>query len=294
VKHSRLAAFALLLVATAWGATFALVKDVLSRIDPEPFIFYRFTLAGIVLLAIAAWRRVLTRKMLMPGIALGLLVFSGYWLQTEGLILISPARSAFLTGLYVVIVPFSDRVIFGSRVTRHAWIASLLAVAGTGLMIGGFDARPTAGDAMTLLCAAIFAVHVVLTSRYATAHSSIGLAAIQVLFVGLAAGPFALAATRPAFSTGVVLVIVFTAIVTTALAFAVLMWGQARVTATEAAVILSFEPVAASLVSIFWEGEPMTAAFLSGALLILGAMVISQLPDRHTSQASSHSSSRDV
>jgi len=74
----------------------------------------------------------------------------------------------------------------------------------------------------------------------------------------------------------IVIVILFTAIVTTALAFAALMWGQAHVSATEAAVILAFEPVAASLTSIIWDHEPMTRAFVMGALLILTAMIVSQ------------------
>ena len=82
---------------------------------------------------------------------------------------------------------------------------------------------------------------------------------------------------RSPWTPAIILAILFTAIVTTALAFAALMWGQARVSATEAAVILSFEPVAAAITSIAFYGEPLTAAFLVGALFILAAMVISQL-----------------
>ena len=74
----------------------------------------------------------------------------------------------------------------------------------------------------------------------------------------------------------VVIVIVFTAVVTTALAFTALMWAQAHVSATEAAVILAFEPVAASLTSILWDREPITVSFLAGATLILAAMIVSQ------------------
>ena len=108
-------------------------------------------------------------------------------------------------------------------------------------------------------------------------HSAVGLAAIQVLFVGLAAAPFTPFAQRPAWSASLIVVIAFTAIVTTALAFAALMWGQAHVSATEAAVILAFEPVAASITSIVWDREPITAGFLGGAVLILAAMIVSQV-----------------
>jgi drug/metabolite transporter (DMT)-like permease len=278
VKRNWLAAFAIMIVASAWGATFALIKDVLRSIAPEPFIFWRFTIAGLVLCAIAFHRRVLHRNLLAPGAILGTLVFIGYWAQTRGLLFISPSRSALLTGVYIVLVPFAELLLRRKRVPLTAWIASVLAVVGTSWLIGGFDSRPTAGDLLTLACALCFALHVVYTAEFTARHSAIGLAAVQVLVVGIAAiGPSAFA-PRPALSFHVVAVVLFTAIVTTALAFVALMWGQARVSATEAAVILSFEPVAASVVSIAFYGEPITRGTVIGGLLILAAMVVSQMP----------------
>jgi len=276
VKRAPLPAIAILLVAGAWGATFALVKDVLRSIAPEPFIALRFLLAGAILIVIAARRRALRRDLLAPGAVLGALLFLAYWGQTRGLIFISPSRSAFLTGLNVVMVPFADRLIRGRRPPLTAWIASVLAVVGTAWLIGGFDARPSLGDLLTLGCAAASALHVVYTSDYTSCHSATGLAAVQVLVVGLLALPVSFLTTRPVLSSKVVGVILFTAIVTTALAFVALMWGQARVTATEAAVILAFEPVAASITSIAFFGEPLTQGVVIGGMLILAAMVVSQ------------------
>jgi drug/metabolite transporter (DMT)-like permease len=278
VKRNRLAAFAIMVVAAAWGATFALIKDVLRSIAPEPFIFWRFTIAGLVLCAIAAHRRVLTRRVIAPGALLGMLVFLGYWAQTRGLLFISPSRSALLTGLYVVMVPFAELVLRRKRVPLTAWIAAVLAVLGTSSLIGGFDARPSAGDGLTLACAVCFALHVVYSADFTTRNSAAGLAAVQVLVVGLAAIVPSLFAPHPQASPEVVVVILFTAIVTTALAFVALMWAQARVSATEAAVILSFEPVAASITSIVFYAEPITRGVVIGGLLILAAMVVSQLP----------------
>lgn len=276
MKRHHLAALALFLTAAAWGASFTLVKNVLNRIAPEPYIFYRFTLAGVILLVLALARGGVTRILLRPAITLGVLVFVGYWLQTRALMLISPSRSAFLTGLYVVMVPFCDAVVYRVRVSARAWAGSVLALVGTGALIGGFDARPSWGDALTAGCAVLFAFHVILTARYSTQHSATGLAAVQILFVGLAAAPFSLFARRMPMTREVVIVIVFTAVVTTALAFTALMWAQAHVSATEAAVILAFEPVAASLTSILWDREPITISFIAGAILILAAMIVSQ------------------
>jgi drug/metabolite transporter (DMT)-like permease len=188
-----------------------------------------------------------------------------------------------------VMVPFFDGAVYGMRIRRKAWGASILAVIGTAVLIGGFDARPNLGDFLTLLCAGVFALHVVLSARYSAAHSPSGIAAVQVLFVGVLAAPPSFFASRMPMTAEVTIVIIFTAVVTTALAFAALMWGQARVTATEAAVILSFEPVAASITAVLWDREPITAAFICGALLILAAMVISQLPDATMRDDAPHS-----
>ena len=221
----------------------------------------------------------LPRATFRPGFILGMLVFIGYWCQTRGLVAISPSRSAFLTGLYVVLVPFCDRLLYRAPIDRSAWIGSVLAVIGTTVLIGGIDARPSWGDALTFVCAICFAMHVVLSAKYSAETSALALAAVQVLVVGLAAAPPSLFVPRPHITTHVAIVIVFTAVVTTTLAFVALMWGQARVTATEAAVMLAFEPVSASFTSIVLRREPLTLTFASGAALILAAMILSQLPE---------------
>ncbi|MDQ3281631.1 MAG: DMT family transporter [Acidobacteriota bacterium] len=270
-----LAVVALLATATAWGATFTLVKNTIARMSPEAFIACRFTLAGLILIVVA--HRRITRALIVPGLALGTLVFAGYWAQTRGLMTISPSRSAFLTGLYVVMVPFFQWRTTG-RPRLHVWVASVLAVIGTTILIGGgFSAHATFGDALTLFCAAAFAAHVVFSARWSTTENAAALAGVQVLFVGIAAAPLALFGPRTDWTPAIAITIAFTAIVTTALAFAALMWGQAHVSATEAAVILSFEPVAAAITSIAFEGEPLTILFVLGALLILAAMLLSQM-----------------
>ncbi|HVE70929.1 MAG TPA: DMT family transporter [Thermoanaerobaculia bacterium] len=294
----RLATLALLATAAAWGATFTMVKNVIAKMAPEAFIFWRFLVAAVVLLGVVFLRRRWRRgsamngtngtygtyeshsshrsheshASLLPGVILGLLIFGAYWTQTRGLMTISPSRSAFLTGLYVVLVPFLQ-----GKVKRNAWIAAGLALLGTIVLVGKPQGSAAIGDALTIACALFSAFHVVYAARFTTQDTATGLAAIQVAFVALAAAPFAAFSPPVAWSASIVSVILFTAIVTTALAFAALMWGQAHVSATEAAVILSFEPVAAAITSIAFYGEPMTAAFLIGAALILAAMLLSQL-----------------
>ena len=279
----HLAALALLATAAAWGATFTLVKSVITKMAPEAFIFWRFLVAAAILSGYVLWRNVgqasacpprwdRLKPVLHAGVILGLLIFAAYWTQTRGLMTISPSRSAFLTGLYVVLVPFLQ-----GKVKRNGWIAAILALAGTIALVGKPQGPAAIGDALTVICAIASAFHVIYAARFTTHETATGLAAIQVGFVALAAAPFAVFSPPVPWSASIVSAILFTAVVTTALAFAALMWGQAHVSATEAAVILSFEPVAAAITSIAFYGEPVTAAFAVGAALILAAMLLSQL-----------------
>jgi len=229
LKTHWLAVTALFFVATAWGATFTLVKSALAQIAPEPFILLRFTLAGAVLLLLALTLRQLPRAAIVPGAILGLVLFGAYWGQTRGLLTISPSRSAFLTGLYVVVVPFADRLLYATRIPIAAWIGSALALVGTTLLIGGFAARPTVGDALTIGCAVCSALHVVLSAKWSVDKPALGLAAVQVVVVGLAAAPASALAPRVVWSREVAFAIIFTAIVTTALAFVALRSEERRV-----------------------------------------------------------------
>ena len=277
MKKHWIAILILFVDATVWGMTFTLIKQILTHIAPTPFIFWRFTIGGIVLLIPALMARRVPRNVLAPGTLLGILVFLGYWLQTRGLMLITPSRSALLTGLYVVMVPFCDRFLYRARIPPVAWIGAVLAVIGTGLLIGGFDTRPQIGDVLTVMCAVCFSLHVILSAKYSVAASAIALAGVQVLVVGLVAAIPAATAPHTPMSRDVFLVILFTAIVTTAFAFVGLMWSQAQVSATEAAVILAFEPLAAAVTSVIYYGEPLTVGFVAGAMLIVAAMIVTQL-----------------
>src|SRR5689334_3076190 len=106
-----------LLVATAvWGATFVTVKDALAASDVFTFLALRFgvgAIAGVVLSAALRERR--ARSLLKPGLGLGVLLFGGYALQTLGLETTTPARSAFITGLTVIFVPFVSWRLNGKR-----------------------------------------------------------------------------------------------------------------------------------------------------------------------------------
>jgi drug/metabolite transporter (DMT)-like permease len=274
---------ALLLLTALWGTTFTFVHGVLRFVSPGVFLSARFATGLAILGAVALVRRDRPGpRFLRQGALLGLLLFLTFAFQTVGLRFTTPARSGFITGMSVLLVPFVCRFWLGRPVRRAAWVGVALAVAGLAALTrpfgGDVPATVRLGDALTAVCAVACALHIALLSEWSPRHPAIPFTALQ-LAVTLA-GALALAALEPrrldlaqggAVFAGTV---AFTGVVMTAGAYLVQTWGQARTTAVRAALIFTLEPVGAALFSHFYGGEPLVALdWLGGGLVVLGVVV---------------------
>jgi drug/metabolite transporter (DMT)-like permease len=273
---------ALLALTLAWGTTFHFVKAVLAVASPGLFLATRFAAATAALAllrlvrregpAAGAWR---------DGGLLGLLVLAGLALQTVGLRFTTPARSAFLTGLSVLVVPFVARFAYGRAVRAASWAGVALAVGGLALLTrplgDGIAAEVRLGDALTAACAIAFALQIVLTSEWSPRHP-LGPFVLAQVAVGLLGAVLLLPLDAPRLDAGglarLVATALFTGVPMTAGAFYVMAWAQRRTTAVRAALIFSLEPVSAALFSHFHGGERLsTADWAGGALVVLGVVV---------------------
>ena len=281
IDHTAVADLALLLLAIFWGTTFTLVKDALQVASPAVLLAARFGLATAVLGAIWLVRRDRGGPgLLRDGTLLGLAMLAGFALQTLGLRHTTPARSAFITGLCVVIVPFVARFALGRRVRGAAWAGALLAVVGLAVLTRPFSDGVSAavrwGDLLTLFCAVAYAAQIILTSEWSPRHPLVPFVTVQVgttLAGALVAIPFEGARVAPEGLARFGATVAFLGIVMTALGFFAMNWGQRHTSAVRAALIFSLEPVAAALFSHFYGGEPIgEAEIVGGALIVLGVL----------------------
>jgi drug/metabolite transporter (DMT)-like permease len=273
---------ALLVLTVGWGTTFVFVKEVLEVTSPGLFLVTRFAAAAATLAAVrlarptpaspGAWR---------DGGILGLLGLAGLVLQTAGLRYTTPARSGFLTGLSVLIVPFVARFALRRAVRPAAWAGVALAVLGLALLTrplgGGIGAAVRLGDGLTALCAVAFALQIALTSEWSPRHPLAVFVLAQVA-AGLAGALLLLPLDAPRLAPGglprLVATALFTGVAMTAGAFLVMAWAQRRTSAVRAALIFSLEPVAAALFSHLRGAEVLGAAdWAGGALVVLGVVV---------------------
>jgi drug/metabolite transporter (DMT)-like permease len=277
-SKTAVATFGLLIVTAIWGSTFVIVKHAVERMPVMDFLAWRFGIAAIVMAA-ARPRAVLTLDASgrRHGIVLGLALGGGYVAQTVGLQHTPASISGFITGLFVVFTPLCAAVLLRRRLDRMTWLAVVLATAGLGLIsLHGFSIG--GGEALTLLCALAFGLHIVGLGEWSSSSDASGLAVVQlttvaVLSIAIAA-PSSLAPPPDAAVWGAVLL---TAVAATALAFFIQTWAQAQLAPTRAAVVMTMEPVFAGIFGVAFGGDTLGARTIAGAVLVLVAMYTVEL-----------------
>jgi drug/metabolite transporter (DMT)-like permease len=280
-KHGVRADLALIVVSLIWGATFIVVKEALRDSSTLLFLALRFTLATV---ALAAVFRPLGGKfgkgVLLGGGLAGLLLFGAYAFQTFGLRYTSASKSAFLTGLFVVMVP-----LFGAPVARKLPSLSeilgvIVATVGMGLMtLKGASLRIELGDLLTLACAATYAIHILVLGHLAPRLSFQGLALTQVATAAALSLATFWWAEPPSirWTPQLLAAVAVTGLLATAFAFSVQTWAQRHTTPTRTAIIFALEPVFAWLTSFLVAGEVLSPRAAIGALLILAGMLTVEL-----------------
>lgn len=279
-RHERVAFTALLAVTAAWGSTFFLIKDILTRLPVADLLALRFGIASLALAAGAIGRLRLDAATLRSGTALGLLYGLAQILQTAGLAHTAASVSGFITGLYVVATPILAAVVLKTPIPRTTWLAVGLATIGLGVLsLQGFAVGY--GELLTLASAIVYAAHIVALSRLSDRSEAVTLALVQMVVITLCC---ALAALPGGFTlptgTGDWLIVVYLAVVAGALTMFLQTWAQALLDASRAAVIMALEPVWAALFAVSLGGESVTARMVVGGLAILAAIYLVELAPR--------------
>ena len=275
-----------------WGATFPAAKLGIDRIGVHPFMAWT-RLIGFVTILIAlpllARRediRGSLRRVLAPGLLLGSFIFVAYILQTEGLARTTATNAGFITGLYVVFVPILGLALFRQPVGLGIWVAVGLSVVGLVLLSVPEldDLRLRFGDLLVLLSAIAWAAHVVTLGRFVGRHpsgtlslSQMGWAALLHVIAALLLGT-GLRAQEAVTETWHLLIV--TGVLGSGVAYTLQVIAQTEISPSRAVVILAGESVAAAAFSALWLGERLQAHQWLGAMLVLGAMIVSELRAR--------------
>lgn len=285
MRSERLGLMALLVVTLVWGTTFPAMKLLSAQLDALQIIWWRFAIALLVLAPLWWGMR---RSELRWGALLGLLLFLAFWLQIEGLARTSSNRNAFVTGLNVLVVPIIAMLALGRRYGWQLWAACALACMGMALMFHE-DAPWNLGDSLTLASTVFYAIYILAleestrrtllrplrATRMAAVQASVMLGASSALL--WARGSELPLAQVHTLAPHALAALVYLGVLASVVVVTLQAWGQQRVDAMRSAIVFGLEPVFAALTAWAMLGETLGWSGLTGAALIIGGLVLSQL-----------------
>ena len=260
-----------------WGIAFPLAKLALADVSPMLFTSLRFVAATVLLLPAL---RHATSEEWRAGGWLGLLLALAFSFQTVGLDLTTASRSGFITALYIPFTPLIVATVFRRLPTAAAAAGISVAMIGMTLLTGPghLAGGPNTGDLLSLICAALFAAHMVATGFFARRHDVRRLMMTQIATAAVLTTLATPLLETPRLSATPLLigVVAYEAVLASIVAIRLQLAAQRVLSATYAALVYSLEPVLAAVAAMVLTGDRLTPLQWGGGGLILTG---SLLPD---------------
>ncbi len=272
----------MLLTAIIWGFAFVAQKSSMEVMGPFTFNTARFVLGASCLLLLlpllksrhgalgkAGWR---------SAAGMGVLLFLGSISQQIGLVSTTAGKAAFITGLYIVLVPLILSF-FGQLLSRSIWLAVALGLGGLYLLsMQGATIMPVTGDLWVLASALFFALHIVVIGRASLEHDALRLSIVQFYVCAVLSLIGMLLWEAPslqAISDGGI-EILYAGVLSVGIAYTLQVFAQIRVPPHAAALVLSLETVFGAIGGVWLLGEEMTLRMVIGAGLMMAAILVAQ------------------
>ncbi len=295
MSKSKSATLGVLFVSFIWGVEFVLIHNAIALLEPHSFNAVRFGIASLFVgLCMGYWkiRGGFNWRMLRHGCLLGLLLYLGFTFQTFGLLYTSVSNCGFITSLNVMLVPIIALFLLGERLRLLTVFGVGVAAAGLYFLTAAGDAPFNFGDLLTLICALMFALHIVYTGKYGREHGALALTLVQLLTVSVLSLGSALVSEdwQRLLDPGVVgnpdvlFAILVASILGTGLAVMIQTLAQGHLSSTRVALIYSLEPIFAALTAFLILNEQLPAAAGLGAAMILAGILLAELPTLRTKE----------
>jgi len=268
-----------------WGLTFPLIKIVLDDVSPNALVLSRF-LITLIFFFIFFRKQIkdIDSSGFRNGLILGIFLFIGFLTQTIGLKYTTASKSAFITGINIVLIPFTQMLIIKTKPNTGNIIGIIIVIAGLFFLTEIKYAAINIGDAVTFICAIAFAFHIVYLDKYSRKSNTVSLVFGQyvtmfvlslismVIFENILFQDFLF---RINYTSS--FIIIFTAFFSTFLAFYLAIKYQKFLTPVRAGLIYNMEQVTAVISSYFILNEIMNFNQITGAILITIGLIISEI-----------------
>jgi drug/metabolite transporter (DMT)-like permease len=287
-SHSSLGTILLLITTILWGTTFVITSQVTQIVPPMFYMGVRYLVGVIMFLPFIGRLRKLTKKHWKHAIIAGMLCWASFAFQTYGIMLTTATKSAFITGLNVIMVPIFVALIFHRKVGNKIWVATGLALLGVFVMsFSGLEGGFEWGDLLVLICDVFYAFYIIYLERHLKEIDPIGMAFIVVLVISVLS--FLLSGLVEDYSMifGVsrsqiftwthLVIILYMGIFATTIANITQTFGQKYISSTRTAIIFASEPLFAAFFAIVFGPDILTWQITVGGALILAGTLASTL-----------------
>lgn len=290
---------ALIAVTAVWGATFLIVHIAVQYSGPWFFVGVRFITAGIISAVLfARVLRGVTWKELRAGSAIGAMIFLGYGLQTVGLQTITSSTSAFITALYVPLVPILQWIVFRKPPRLLTWTGVACAFVGLILLAdpGSVGFVFGFGEIATIVSTLPIAVEIILIGWFAGRVHLGRVTVVQLLVAGLLAFlTMPLTGEQPPVFSWVWVAAAVALGAASCLIQVTMNWAQRSVSPTRATIIYAVEPVWAAIIGRIAGDRLPPIAIAGAALIVAGALVSDLTPRKRTiPQTSPEGAAEDI
>ena len=284
-----MANFLMCCAALFWGATFIAQKTGMETIGPMGFTFGRYVIGAAILLPLTifemkkvnlftAMRQ--NRQICLGAFGLGVFMFGGIGLQQTALVYTNVANAAFLTALYVPLVPLIAALFLRRHVALNIWPAVVISLFGSFLLSGTSSLEAQFGDLLIVGGAFFWAAHILLIQKIMTQiNAPFQLSALQSIVTAVIAGIIMLPLESPSPGDFVPMLpqLAFAGIVAVGLGFTIQLVAQRHTTAPAAALILSLESVFAAFFGWWLLGEGLVFMAIIGCVLIFIAVILAEV-----------------
>jgi drug/metabolite transporter (DMT)-like permease len=270
---------ALTITAIIWGSGFVASAIALDHFTPYQILAGRFII-GTLILGVIFHKKLknIDKSTMIKGAVLGIFLYLAFALQTVGLQYTTPSKNAFLTAVNVVIVPFIAFVMYKRKIDMYELVGAILAMIGVGVLSLKLSADINIGDLLTLGCAFGFAFHIFYTAKYVKDSDPILLTLIQMITAAIIGSIVVVlkGETSVVMEKEGMFSLLYLGVFSTTIAYLLQTVAQKMITETKAAIILSTESFWGMVFSVAILDEAMTIKMVLGAILILGAIIISE------------------
>lgn len=285
----------LFLTAVIWGVAFVAQSAGMAYIGPFTYNGVRSILGGLVLLpCIVLLDKVRdsvgendsktkdSKKLLAGGLCCGLILFAASSFQQLGIQYTSVGKAGFITAMYILLVPIMG-IFVHRKVGLKVWIGVAFAVCGLYLLCMNEGLRLEKGDALVLVCAVIFSLHILVIDFFSPKVDGVRMSCIQFWVCGILSMICSFLLETPELSSILQAwkPICYGGIMSCGVAYTLQIVGQRDMNPTVASLILSLESVVSVVAGFLILHQAMSARELAGCCLMVVAIVLAQLPNRH-------------